>query len=188
MTELTNENEPIENDSGSNDTQELLDQAERERDQFKSIAARAQADLVNYRRRVDDEKSEIRRHAKTGILTKVLSSLDDLDRAMELIPENAAPGWVEGIELVRRNLVNALEAEGVTKILTLGMGYDPMNAEALQYRETEDASEGTVVEVFREGYSYNGQILRAAQVAVARLPQPETEINICEDQEETGDD
>ena len=183
MTELTNENEPIENDRGSNDTQELLDQAERERDQFKSIAARAQADLVNYRRRVDDEKSEIRRNAKAGILTKVLSSLDDLDRAMELIPENAASGWVEGIELVRRNLVNALEAEGVTKILTLGMGY-----EALQYRETEDASEGTVVEVFREGYSYNGQILRAAQVAVARLPQPETEINICEDQEETGDD
>ena len=77
MTELTNENEPIENDSGSNDTQELLDQAERERDQFKSIAARAQADLVNYRRRVDDEKSEIRRNAKAGILTKVLSSLDD---------------------------------------------------------------------------------------------------------------
>ena len=87
MTEPTNE--PIEKDSGDDDIQELLDQAERERDQFKSIAARAQADLVNYRRRVDDEKSEIRRNAKAGILTKVLSSLDDLDRAMELIPENA---------------------------------------------------------------------------------------------------
>ena len=153
------------------DLQARLEEAEREREQFKGIAARAQADLVNYRRRAEAEKDEIQRNAKSALLTKALSTVDDLDRAIAMIPTDESAGWREGIELVRRNVVNMLDVEGVTHVETLGKPYDPAYAEALQFRETEDGEEGTVIEVFREGYMYKDRVLRAAQVVVAKRPE-----------------
>ena len=158
----------------ADDLQARLEEAEREREQFKGIAARAQADLVNYRRRAEEEKDEIRRSAKSTLLIKMLSTVDDLDRALAMIPGDQSAGWGEGIELVRRNVVNTLDSEGVTRVETLGKLYDPAYAEALLFRETEDGDEGTVVEVFKEGYMYKDRVLRAAQVVVAKRPeQPE---------------
>ena len=168
----------------ADDLQARLEEAEREREQFKGIAARAQADLVNYRRRAEEEKEEIRRSAKSALLMKMLSTVDDLDRAIAMIPTNESAGWSEGIRLVRRNVVNMLDTEGVTKVESLGKPYDPAFAEALLFRETEDGEEGTVVEVFREGYMYKDRVLRAAQVVVAKRPeQPETD-----DSNETNSD
>ena len=159
----------------ADDLQARLEEAEREREQFRGIAARAQADLVNFRRRAEEEKDEIRRNAKSTMLMKMLSTVDDLDRALALIPSDESAGWGEGIELVRRNVVNTLDTEGVTKVETLGRPYDPAFAEALLFRETEDEDEGTVIEVFKEGYMYKDRVLRAAQVVVAKRPeQPET--------------
>ena len=157
------------------DLQARLEEAEREREQFKNIAARAQADLVNYRRRAEEEKEEIRLNTKSSLLLKILSTVDDLDRALAMIPGDQPPSWGEGIELVRRNVVNVLDAEGVTQLPTLGKPYDPEYATAIQFRETDDGDEGTVVEVYQEGYMYRNRVLRAAQVVVARRPeQPES--------------
>ena len=168
----------------ADDLQARLEEAEREREQFKGIAARAQADLVNYRRRAEEEKDEIRRNAKSTLLMKMLSTVDDLDRALAMIPGDESAGWGEGIELVRRNVVNTLDTEGVTKVETLGKPYDPAFAEALLFRETEDGDEGSVIEVFKEGYMYKDRVLRAAQVVVAKRPeQPETD-----DSNETNSD
>ncbi|MYD51281.1 MAG: nucleotide exchange factor GrpE [Dehalococcoidia bacterium] len=168
----------------ADDLQARLEEAEREREQFKSMAARAQADLVNYRRRVEEEKEEIQRSAKSVLLMKMLSTVDDLDRAIAMIPTDESAGWAEGIQLVRRNVVNMLDTEGVTKVESMGEPYDPAFAEALLFRETEDGDEGTVVEVFREGYMYKDRVLRAAQVVVAKRPeQPETD-----DSNETNSD
>lgn len=168
----------------ADDIQARLEEAEREREQFKGIAARAQADLVNYRRRAEEEKEEIQRSAKSALLMKTLSTVDDLDRAIAMIPDDESAGWGEGIQLVRRNVVNMLDTEGVTKVESLGKPYDPAFAEALLFRETEDGDEGTVVEVFREGYMYKDRVLRAAQVVVAKRPeQPETD-----DSSETNSD
>ena len=163
-------------DDEADDVQARLEEAEREREQFKGIAARAQADLVNYRRRAEEEKDEIRLNAKSTLLMKMLSTVDDLDRALAMIPGDQSAGWGEGIELVRRNVMNTLDTEGVTKVETLGKPYDPTFAEALLFRETLDGDEGTVVEVFKEGYLYKDRVLRAAQVVVAKRPeQPETD-------------
>ena len=170
------EEENTEDCEGNDDLQARLEEAEREREQFKGIAARAQADLVNYRRRAEEEKDEIRRSAKSTLLTKIISTVDDLDRALAMIPSEASAGWSEGIELVRRNMVGTLDSEGVTRLESLGKPYDPAYAEALQFRETEDGEEGTVVEVYKEGYMYRDRVLRAAQVVVAKRPeQPETD-------------
>ena len=167
----------------SNDGDELLRQAlseieplpdpmedmEREREQYKAMAQRAQADLVNYRRRVAEERQELQRNANSSLILKFLSVVDDFERAIALLPEDAA-GWQEGLMLVKRNLDNLLESEGVSKIEAAGKPFDPWEHEAVYYLETPDADDGTIIEVFRDGYRLHDRVLRASQVIVAKAP------------------
>jgi len=158
-----------------NGLQEQLDEALREKDQFRAIAQRAQADLVNYKKRVPEEIQESRRSATTGILLRTLSVVDDLERALALIPKEAvAPGWSEGLTLVLRNLNTVLESESVKRIEALGRNFDPREFEAVMHEETSEVEEGTVVHVVREGYRHRDRVLRAAQVVVAKSPPQET--------------
>ena len=151
---------------------EQLDEALREKDQFRAMAQRAQADLENFKRRAAEERDETRRNATSRLLLKVLSIVDDLDRGLALVPEDAAvPGWLEGMHLVQRNLSSILDSEGVTRIEAEGKPFEPREHEAVFYEETSDGQEGTVVKVIREGYKVHDRVLRAAQVAVSRAPE-----------------
>ena len=153
------------------DIGEQLEEALREKDQFRAMAQRAQADLVNSRRRAAEEMEESRRAAKSQLLLKVISVVDDFGRALEMVPEGAvAPGWAEGLQLVHRKLDSLLESEGVTRIEAEGQPFEPFEHEALLYQESPDKAEDTVLQVIREGYRLNGKVLRAAQVAVAKAP------------------
>lgn len=154
--------------------QEQLEEALREKDQFRSIAQRAQADLVNYRRRVSEEQQELRRNANANLIMKFLGVADDFNRAMAMIPEDAvAPGWMEGLQLVERNLSHILDSEGVEKIEALGQLFQPWEHEAVLYQENPDAEEGMVTDVIRDGYKLYEKVLRAAQVIVSKAPEPD---------------
>lgn len=154
-------------------TEERLEEALREKDQFRSIAQRAQADLINYRKRAAEEQQEIRRNANTDLILKVLGVVDDLNRAMDMVPEDAvSPGWMEGLSLVQRNLANVMESEGVTKIEAEGQPFEPWGHEAVFYQERPDGEEGIVTDVIRDGYKLKDRVIRAAQVVVSKAPEP----------------
>ena len=112
---------------------------------------------------------DIRTNATSDLLLKTLTIVDDFERALEMIPDEAvAPGWREGLELVLKNLNSLLEFEGVTRIETTGRMFDPWEFEAVSYEEQLDAEEGAIIDVLRHGYRRRDKILRAAQVTVAR--------------------
>jgi molecular chaperone GrpE len=153
---------------------EQLEEALREKDQFRTMAQRSQADLMNYRRRAAEDMEELRRTANSRSLLNLLSIVDDLERAFSLIPDDAvAPGWLEGLHLVLRNITGILDLEGVSKIDAVGRSFEPRECEAVQYQETEEAEEGQVIQVLRDGYKHHDKVLRAAQVIVAKKPEPE---------------
>ncbi|MCH9039052.1 MAG: nucleotide exchange factor GrpE [Chloroflexi bacterium] len=157
-------------------TQERLEEALQEKDQFRSIAQRAQADLINYRKRAADEQKEIRRNANTSLILKVLGIVDDLNRAVDMVPEDAvSPGWMEGLNLVQRNLANVLDSEGVTKIEAEGQPFEPWGHEAVFYQEAPDGEYGIVTDVIRDGYKLRDRVIRAAQVVVSKAPEPAQE-------------
>ena len=165
---------------GDAEVEEQLAEALREKDQFRTMALRSQADLANYKRRAAEEVVEARRSASTGLLLKMLSVVDDIERALAHVPEDAvAPGWLDGLRLVQRNLSNLLDSEGVTPIEAQGRPFEPWEHEAVLYEETPDSAEGTVVRVIREGYRLRDRVLRPAQVAVAKAPErePDTDSN-----------
>lgn len=148
-----------------------MDDMERERNQYKALAQRSQADLVNYRRRVDEERQELQRNANANLLTKFLGVVDDFERAIEMLPDDAASaGWREGLMLVKRNLENVLESEGVSKIEAEGKPFDPWEHEAVHYIESTENEDGAIIQVFRDGYRLHDRVLRASQVIVAKAP------------------
>ena len=114
---LPQEQEPASEEDEISIARQELEEALREKEQFRTMAQRAQADLINYKRRAAEEREELARAVNSQLILRALSIADDLGRALALVPEDAvAPGWLEGIQLVERNLNNVLEFEGVTKI------------------------------------------------------------------------
>lgn len=149
-----------------------LEKALTEIETFKDIAKRAQADLINFKRRADDEKSEERFSIKSNILLSIITILDDFTLAMNMLPKNSeSKTWLEGIQIIHRKIELLLESQMVAKIDAIGKNFEPWEFEALQYKETNDFEENTVIEVIKEGYKLNGQILRPAQVIVSKKPQ-----------------
>lgn len=147
---------------------ELLKQALAE-EREKSAASlagwqRAQADLMNYRRRAEQEKEEIGRFGNTTIMLSLLPILDDLERALTSIPDGLAKhSWVDGIRLIERKLQANLEAQGLSQIKALGEPFDPNLHEAMMQGK---GKEGTVVEEIEKGYKLNNRLIRPSKVVV----------------------
>ncbi len=144
---------------------EMLEEAERERDQFREMAQRAQADLVNYRRRAEDERETLRREITSSLLVNMLELVDDFDRALDFVTDAAV---LEGLRNARRGFDRRLGMQGVSRVESAGQQFDPNVHEAIgQSAPTDDHPEGTITSVVREGYMLNDRTLRPAQVIVA---------------------
>ena len=157
--------------------QALLEEAEREKAQFKALAQRAQADLINYRKRAEEERGELAGNAGAQVILRVLPVLDDVERALANAPAEASQaedGWLEGFRLIERKLNGILAAEGLQRIEAEGAAFNPFEHEVVGYFAAEGRHEGEVLEVTRQGYRMNGKVLRPAQVVVQASRTSET--------------
>ncbi|MDY6916907.1 MAG: nucleotide exchange factor GrpE [Chloroflexota bacterium] len=127
---------------------------------------RAQADFINYKKRVEQERSDTTRFANASLIERLLPVLDDLERALESVPEGLAEdGWVDGINLIYRKFMSTLEELGLCQIVALGDEFDPHVHECVLVGEGE---EGKVVEEFQKGYRLHDRVLRPARVKVGK--------------------
>ncbi len=142
---------------------------EQERDQFKALAQRTQADFVNYKRRTDEERLMVGRMASSQVLVRLLPVLDDLQRAVGAIPEDAPESWADGVKMVAVNLQSIMQAEGVTAYEPEpGDTFDPAEHEAVYFQPTDEQPAGAVLSVVRPGYRAADRVLRPPQVVVAQ--------------------
>ncbi|HET9016075.1 MAG TPA: nucleotide exchange factor GrpE [Thermomicrobiaceae bacterium] len=131
-------------------------------------AQRARAEMINYRRRMEQEMQQVRQHAGERMLTRILPVLDDFHRAIQAVPaEQASEPWVQGVHLIERKLWTVLEAEGVRPIEAVGRRFDPSLHEAVTVEEG-DGEADTVVQEFQRGYTLHERVLRPAMVKVGR--------------------
>jgi len=125
---------------------------------------RTQADLMNYKRRAEQEKEEIGRFGNTAIMLSLLPIMDDLERALISIPDDLAKhSWVDGIRLIERKLQTNLEVQGLSQVKALGEPFDPNLHEAMMQGK---GKEGTVVEEIEKGYKLNNRLIRPSKVVV----------------------
>ena len=155
------------------DLQARLDEAEREKDQFRAMALRYRADLENYKKRATQELADTRERANAQLLLKLVGVADDLNRAVNFLPEDAVDvSWYEGVQLVQRSMENMLQSEGLSRIeAAIGQPFDVSQHEAVFFEPTDEVSEGAVVRIIRDGYRLHSRVLRAAQVSVAQAPE-----------------
>ncbi|MBN2387641.1 MAG: nucleotide exchange factor GrpE [Anaerolineales bacterium] len=154
-------------------SEENVEALQAELEQYRSQAAefkdgwqRALADFQNYKRRVENEKSETYRIAAGDILKRYLAVMDDLERALAVRPADLA--WANGIELIYRKLQTILENEGLQRIEAEGQMFDPNFHEAVSQEPVAGMESGTVIEVLQHGYMLGERVLRPAMVRVAQ--------------------
>jgi molecular chaperone GrpE len=129
---------------------------------------RAQAEFVNFRKRVERDQARMYEDTAARVIKRILPVLDDLNRAMPDRPtEGEAGEWANGIELVARKLQGVLESEGVSVMKVEGEMFDPNLHEAISQEESPDHESGQIIEVIQQGYMIGDRVLRAALVRVA---------------------
>ena len=130
-----------------------------ERDQFKDIALRLQADFENYRKRVATQQADEIDRATGKIAESLLPVLDACEAAFA--------HQVQGIESVWSALIGALQKHGLEALDLAEKTFDPAVAEAVLHEPGDGAADGPVVaEVLRTGYLWKGKVLRPAMVKV----------------------
>jgi len=134
---------------------------------------RTEADLCNYRKRVEQERGEFSQFANMAFILNVLPIVDDFERAFNTLPDKLAQlTWIDGIRLIWRKLWVALEAQGVSEIKTIGERFDTAVHEAVRQG---DGVEGEVIEELQKGYKLRDRIIRPALVVVGRGEEGEGE-------------
>lgn len=133
---------------------------------------RAAADLINFRRRVEQEREELGKYAKQDVLMDLLPVVDDWERAFASLPaEMARFTWVQGVVQIYQKLLWTLGRHGITPIDALDHPFDPRVHEAVMREEDVDPAEQThVVAELQRGYKLHDRVLRPALVKVGRTP------------------
>lgn len=130
---------------------------------------RERASFLNYKHRTEQDREDAAYRASANLLRKLLPVVDDFDRAMAHIPEDASKTpWVEGVAAIGRKLHAVLESEGVERIESLGQPFDPNLHEAVAFDDSGNGHQDTVSEVYANGYKVGDRVLRPAMVRVAR--------------------
>lgn len=130
-----------------------------ERDSFKDIALRLQADFDNYRRRVSAQQADDASRATGKMAEALLPVLDACEAAFLQHPAEVEP--------IFNLLLVQLKKQGLETMNLHEQPFDPNLAEAVLHEEGDGAAEGPIVsEVLRSGYTWNGRVLRAAMVKV----------------------
>lgn len=146
--------------------QALLDEEREKSQSYMQSWQRAAADYQNYKRRVEEERSEAARFASASLVINLLPLLDDLDRALHNIDATLAGlTWVDGIRLIQRKFAAVLEVAGVQEIAADGETFDPAVHEAVSQAPGE---EGKVVAVVQKGYRLGDRVIRPAMVIVGQ--------------------
>ncbi len=145
------------------------------RDQLMRVAA----EFENFKKRMEREKSKLLKYAGENILRELLTSLDNLDRAVE--QGNAAAddeskklqSMLEGLELTRKGLVATLERFGVEPLNAVGLAFNPDEHDALTMEASDEMPSNHVLREYARGYRFKDRVLRHAQVVVSSGPAKE---------------
>ena len=138
-------------DNGKTITDEI-DTIINERDQYKNIAQRAQADLINYKNRVIEDRESNYVMIVTRFVSNLLPIIDNFNRAINAMPDDNS--WYQGLIMIEKSLNELIQSEGITQTAKTGMDFDPKYHEAIMAIEDDSKNEGTIADIIAQGYEF----------------------------------
>lgn len=136
----------------------------------KDSVLRAQAEVQNMRRRCEADVEKAHKYALERFSTELLTVIDNLERALQAVPQagdDAVKALYEGVELTLKGFMDTLEKFGVECIDPQGEPFDPQLHQAMSMQDAPDVEPNTVLAVMQKGYSLNGRVIRPAMVMVS---------------------
>ncbi|WP_054749478.1 nucleotide exchange factor GrpE [Lacticaseibacillus thailandensis] len=149
---------------------EATKQLQAERDELEDNYLRAAAEIKNMNARFKKEREQLARYDGQKVITAILPSLDNLERALATeVTDPAAEQLKQGVSMVASHLQQALKEAGVTEIQAEGSKFDPNVHQAVQTITADDQHPAdTVAQVLQKGYQLHDRVLRPAMVVVAK--------------------
>jgi molecular chaperone GrpE len=146
-----------------------LDKLKTERDSLIDRLARLQAEFENARKRTTREQQEFREYAVADALKALLPTMDSFERALQTNSSDKAE-FRGGVELIYKQLQDALVKLGLRPIPAKGEPFDPHLHQAIEMVDTKEAEDHHVLEELQRGYKLKDRLLRPSMVRVARNP------------------
>ena len=128
---------------------------------------RLMADFQNQKKRFEKEKADIYQFANEDLVKSLLEVVDNFDRALDASQDDGSK-FREGMEMVFKQLMGALEKAGVSEIKALGEDFDPNFHNAVMMEETDEYESNKVSGVMQKGYTLNSRVIRPSMVKVAQ--------------------
>lgn len=150
-----------------------------ERDELKDQLLRAMAEAENLRRRTEKEVAAAKKYGAAGMARDLLASFDNLEKAIELIPEDKSElddtlkNILIGVEMTGRELSHTLERHGISEIAPVNEKFDYNLHQAMFEVPTDEVEPGMVVQLVQKGYSLHDRLLRPAMVGVSKAADAE---------------
>jgi molecular chaperone GrpE len=149
---------------------------------FQDKYVRLAAEFENYKRRAQRDQSDAIRYANESLLKNLLSTIDNLERAIQSGKDAGATGaLLEGVELTHKQFLETVGKLGVRQISSTGNVFDPTMHQAVAQVESDTTEPNTVIEEFQKGYFLHDRILRPAMVTVAKEKSDQTEPSSTKD-------
>lgn len=128
------------------------------------ISQRALADLQNYKRRVEEERTQFVKFANAALILEILSIIDNFNRAFDHIPQDLEKNeWVQGVINIEKQLSETLKKQGIKEIEAIDQPFDPNLHEAILHGS---GKKDLIVEELEKGYLLNDKVLRPSKVKV----------------------
>ena len=169
-----------EDNPDSTDQKDLdpIEEAQKDAAHWKDLAARNQAELDNYRKRMAREKSDAIKFANASLLSELLPVIDSFQMGLSAaINEDPDSIISKGMEMVQKQLEEFLTSQGAVLISSVGQEFDPNIHEAISQESSDEVPSGHVISEIRKGFTLNDRLLRAANVIVSKGPQAEEKQN-----------
>lgn len=128
------------------------------------------AELINYRKRKDDEVSSMLRYANADMILQMLTIVDDLERAIALddnVLDDEVSKFLSGFKMIYTRLIKILNDFEVREIDALDKEFDPTYHQAVFTAHVEDKAANVVIEILQKGYMYKDKVIRPAMVKVS---------------------
>jgi molecular chaperone GrpE len=148
------------------DFEQLLTDANQQKEEYLELARRTKADFENFRKRVAADVQAAQARGKIEVAREVIDAVDNLERALEAA-DGEPEGLRSGVEMVLGGLRETLSRNGVEAVDPKGEKFDPTKHEALSTQPVDGTESGVVVEVLQKGYSLGDQLVRPARVVVS---------------------
>ena len=156
------------------DLNKKLGEVEKEKNEFSDRLLRTMAEFDNYRKRVAREKEDLIKYGNEKFAFDILSVMDNFERSLEQARKSQeVEPVIEGIEMIRKQFVSALEKFHVKPFESVGEPFDPERHEAMAQQEHDEYEENTVIEEYQKGYFLKEKLLRPARVIVSKSTEKE---------------